>query len=420
MVEPLNGSYLLSLLRSRPFRAWSAVQAASVWNRTERSLRRAWYALLKGVFTALMDDADLYPGLWGRSWSWVWLLVPLMAGLFGGLAVLSAWSFQVRVGLPAAGPWFHVLALVTALGAMLGVTGALGPLPRLPKSQPWPIGKSARTGLAIIGPFLHPGCLLAMWVGLAAGTPWGFHSPGRGLLLIALPICSFRLSLALVALVKKTRRKGGFQLGSDPDAASAFRRLIWNLPESGLGWAGAGFVVALLMTGHMLLGFAALAYVWALVQANILRLEGPAASLVARWPATPELKLNARLSGVTQWAAKVGLAAWIALVVRCGPVAILPGALAILEAHWMGAALGLSASAAAPLEGWSLLSLQSLGMTVALGGLPSGWLLQASLSNPMAMGAQLAALALAWAMLQRSKRRVLSDWPAIQESLVEG
>lgn len=405
---------------SRPFRAWSAVQAASVWNRTERSLCRAWYALLKSAFLALMDDADLYPGLWGRSWSWIWLLVPLMAGLCTVFAMLAAWSFQVHSQLPAAGPWFHLPVLVAALGALLGLAGGLDPLPRLPQSQSWPIPNATRMGLALIGPFLHPGCLLAMGVGLAAAIPWGFHSLERCVLLLVLPVCSFRVSLALMGLTRKARRRGGFHLGAELDAASVFSRLIRSLPESGLGWVGSGLVAALLMTGHLLLGFAALSYVWALVQANILRLEGSAASLVARWPASPELKLNARLSGVTQWAAKVGVAAWIALVVRCGPVAILPGALALLEAHWTGAALGLSASAAAPLEGWSLLSLQSLGLSVVSGGLLSGCLLQATLSNPMVLGAQLATTVVAWAMLQRTKRRILSDWPAVQESLIEG
>lgn len=396
------------------------MQAASAWNRTERSLCRAWYALLKGAFTALMDDADLYPSLWGRSWSWVWLLVPLMAGLCAALAMLAAWSFQVRLQLPAAGPWFHLPMLVGGLGAALGVAGGLDALPRLPESQPWPIRHAAQVGMAVIGPFLHPGCLLAMGVGLAAAIPWGLHLPERCFLLFVLPVVSFRFSLALMTLLRKVRRKGGFHLGQNPDAATAFRRLIRSFPESGLGWVGSGLVAALLMTGHLLLGFAALSYVWALVQANILRLEGSAASLVARWPASPELKLNARLSGVTQWAAKVGVAAWIALVVRCGPVAILPGALALLEAHWTGAALGLSASAAAPLEGWSLLSLQSLGLSVVSGGLLSGCLLQATLSNPMVLGAQLATTVVAWAMLQRTKRRILSDWPAVQESLIEG
>lgn len=396
------------------------MQAASAWNRTERSLRRAWYALLKGAFTALMDDADLYPGLWGRTWSWVWLLVPLMASLCSGLVVLGIWSFQVRMQLPAAGPWVHVPVFLGALGALLGFAGGLDPLPRLPRSQPWPIGKAVRLLLDAAGPFLHPGCVLALLMGLAAGGPWLSDSLGRGLGLVALPVACFRIALAISGRLQAARRKRGLRLGTPSDAASDFRRLIERLPEKGLGWVGSGLVAALIMAGHVLLGFAALAYVWALVQANVLRLEGAAASLVARWPTTPAQKLDARLAGVARWALKAAVAAWIALIVRGGPVAILPGALALLEAHWTGAALGLSASAAAPLEGWSLLSLQSLGLAVVSGGLLSGWLLQASLANPMAMGAQLAATAIAWALLQRSKRRILSDWPAIQEGLIEG
>lgn len=405
---------------SRPFRAWVSVQSASVWNRTERSLCRAWYALLKGVFTALMDDADLYPGLWGRSWSWVWLLAPLMASLAAGLVVLGLWSFQVRAQLPAAGPWIHLPVFVVAIGASLGFAGGRDPLPRLPRSQPWPIGREARFRLEALGPFLHPGCLLALWVGLATGAPWMMGSIGRALALVALPVCAFRVALLMSSGLRRMGKKGGFHFGSGPDAVSDFRRLIQRLPERGLGWIGPGLVAALILTGHLLLGFAALAYVWALVQANVLRLEGTASSLMARWPAAPELKLNARLSGVARWALNAGLAGWIVLILRWGPAAILPGALALLQTHWMGAALGLGASAAAPLEGWSLLSLQSLGLAVALGGLPSGWLLQAALTNPMAMGAQLAATAMAWALLQRSKRRILSDWPAIQEGLIEG
>lgn len=391
-----------------------------MWNRTERSLRRAWYALLKGAFSALMDDADLYPVLWGRSWSWAWLLVPLVAGLCAGLGMLELWSFQVRMQLPAAGPWIHVPVFVGVLGALLGFAAGRDPLPRLAPSQPWPIGRAGGFWLEALGPFLHPGCLLALLVGLAAGAPWMIAFLARALGLVALSICAFRVSLALSSHLRGMRRKGGFHFGTSPDAASDFRRLIQRLPERGLGWIGSGLVAALFLTGHLVLGFAALAYVWALVQANVLRLEGAASSLMARWPTTPEFKLNARLSGVARWSLKAGLVGWIALVLRWGPVAILPGALAFLEVHWMGAALGLSASAAAPLEGWSLLSLQSLGLAVSLGGLPSGWLLQASLSNPMAMGAQIAAVAVAWALLQRSKRRVLADWPAVQEGLIEG
>ena len=403
-----------------PIQAWAAVQAASVWNATERALRRAWYAMLKGVFVALMDDADLYPFLWGRSWSWVWLLAPLAAALLAGLSMLALWSFQVRTHLPAAGPWLNLPMLVATLGALLGFAAGLDRLPGLPRSQPWPVSRALRLGLDTAGPFLHPGCLLALMVGLAAATPWVVASSAWGPLLLVLPVLLFRAGLELALPLRKVRRQGGFHLGSHPSAERTFRRLIRNLPGRGMGWLGLALVAALVSSGHLLVGFGALAYFWALVQADVLRLEGSAAALVALWPAAPQRKLDARLTGVAQWASKAGFGAWIALLLRFGPAALLPGALSLLEAHWMGAALGLSASAAAPLEGWSLLSLQSLGLAVSLGGLLPGWLLQNALASPWALLAQLLATALTWALLQRTKSRVLADWSAIQESLIEG
>lgn len=402
----------------RPFRAWTAVQAASVWNRTERDLRRAWHAFLKAAFVVLQDDADLYPWLWGRSWSWVWPLIPMLAGVFAGLMLLGLWSHQIHAGLPAAGPWRGVAIVTVLCAALLGLAVGVSASPEPSRTLPWPIERFQVGALRVIGPFLHPACLLSGLIGAVAAGPWMRSSPSRACLLFLLPVAVFRGGMALTALLRALPRPR-VRLTFGGSAASSLTRMFSRLPKRGPAWTGAALAASLLFHGDSIAGFAALSFTWSLTQADILRLEGRAASLVASLPLPIETKLDARLWGVARWASSSALAVLAMIVFRFGPAAILPGALALIQAHWSCAAVGLSSSALVSLDG-SLLSLQSLGFSALVGGAFSGWLFSSAMADPRAILAQAVALAFAWAMLQRARSRVVAHWPTIQERLVNG
>lgn len=396
------------------------MQSAAVWNRTERDLRRVWHTGLRGAFTVLQDDADLYPWLWGRSWSWIWLLVPLTASVLALLGVLALWSHQLQAGLPAAGPWSRLPLLMAMVASGLGLVAGLGAPPRLPEAMPWPITPGKARRIALLGPFLHPASGLAFLLGLASGLPWLAVHPLLGLGGVLLPLAVFRLTLGVSRFLPrlKGRQRSGMTVSKDPE--QALRSLFQRLLGRGLPLAGGGLAAYLAWNGDLVPALAILAFTGSLVQSDILRIERRAASLVALWPLAPERKLEARLAAVRRWAAPSATLVLAGLVFKFGAVGALPGILALLESHLTGAALGLTSSAATPLEAWSLWTFQSLGLSVVLAGLLPGWLLSRALASPAFLGAQIVAVGAAWSLLQRAKERVRVDWRAIQEALIEG
>jgi hypothetical protein len=192
--------------------------------------------------------------------------------------------------------------------------------------------------------------------------------------------------------------------------------------KGGGAMGGAGLLLALplLYLGHLISGFTALAFWWALVQADILRLEGRGAALMGALPIKAQTQVDARLHGLAAWSGLSAISALVVLVLRAGSLALLPGAMALVQMHLTGAALGLRASASAPLDGWSLLSIQSLGLMTVCGGTLSGWVMSQALADPSLIITQALLVGLAWILLRRARVRVLGAWAQIQEGLVQG
>lgn len=406
-----------------PLKAWADAQAASFWNRTERDLRRAWHGLLKGVFQVFQDDADLYVFLWGRSWSWIWPLIPLALAGASALALLGAWSFQIAHGLPAAGSWNRMPEGMTLLGLAMGLGSGVMGAARPPLAQPWPLRRSSAALLRFAGPFLHPACILCLMAGLVAAAPWVARRALFATALALLPLLAFRAGLAFSEFAKALRRPRVFRLAPDEGPEATLRRFFRQMaPREGGFFGRAGFVLALplLFRGDFLLGLSVLGFWWAIVQADILRLEGRNASLMASFPISAATQVDARIRGVAAWSSPSAVIAFAVMGLGTGPLALLPGAMALLQMNLTGAALGLLASASAPLDGASLMSLQNLGLLTLCGGTASGWLATQALSDPSVLILQALAAGLAWVLLRRARGRVLGNWPWIQESLIRG
>ena len=407
-----------------PFRAWVSVQSESVWNRTERDLLRGWYSFVKVIFHLLCDDADLYDFLWGRSLSWVWPLIPLSLAGLSTLAVVGIWSYQIAAGLPAAGSWRFLPEVMALLGLALGMGAGFHESPSLPMNQPWPLTRGNAMAIQMASPFLHPSCQLALLVGAVAAAPWAMrHAALFAITLVLLPILVYRAGLGLMALGKALYKPRRIQLASSEGPDATLRRFFRQMAGRGGGVVGrAGFLLALplLFHGAFILGFSLLGFCWAIVQADILRLEGRSVSLMASLPISAEVQVDARIRGVAIWSSPSAIAALAAMSLGYGPLALLPGAVALVQMHLTGAALGLLASASSPLDGSSLKTLQSLGLLTLCGGTVSGWLAVQALSDPSVIVLQVLALALSWILLRRARARVLGHWAWTIESLIRG
>ena len=405
-----------------PWLAWTSAQAASAWNRAERDLRQAWYGLLKPLFHLLQDDADLYVFLWGRTWSWLWPMVPVALAGGAALALLGMWSFQVRAGLPAAGPGRLLAEVVATLGMTLGVSPGFSGSSWLVLDHSWPLTRARAWVIRLTGSILHPACLMALLVGSVAAVPWlARPSGGFAILLALLPILAFWTCHGLLVLGKTLRRPRRVRLAASARTEATLRVFFRQMAGRDGGIFGrVGFVLTLplLFRGDFLLGFSVLGLWWALVQADILRLEGRSASLMASFPVPAEAQVNARILGVAEWSSPSAVIALTAVGLGAGPTALLPGAMALFQMNLTGAALGLLASASVPLDGCSLMSLQSLGMLTLCGGTASGWLARLAFTDPSVVVLQAFAVGLAWILLRRARGRVLGNWARIQENLI--
>ena len=396
------------------------MQSAFVWNRNERDLRRGWHTFLKGAFFALQDDADLYPMLWGESWSWVWPVIPIFLTGIASFFILGKWSYEVAHHVSAVDPWCRFPEVLMVLGLFLGLLAGFRGSPFFPMEQPWPLTNSQMRGLRLAGSFLHPASILGLILGWVAGFPWlldGRFVVGVGLIL--LPVVGFRAGLGLLSIskIKRFPRPMKFtrQVGVEQTLADLFKNMAGR---SGLGALGILLPIFLMVSSHLVLAFTALGYWWAIIQCDILRLEGGRSTLLALLPITPGTNVNARLRGVAQWASRSGAVVLLMLLVKFGPVMVLPGLAALVEMHLVGAAMGLWASASAPLDGWSLSSIQSVGLLTVVGGTTSGWLASLALEHPIFLLIQILVVLGGWLFLSRVRDQVVHEWTRVQERLM--
>lgn len=394
---------------------------ASVWNRTERDLRRGWHGFLKSAFLVLQDDADLYVGLWGKSWSWIWPLLPLALGGMALFTMLGLWSFQVSSGLAVAGPWWWIPEGTGLFGLLMGMAAGEGGLVSKSLQPSWPLTRLQKGRLRLVGPFLSPFAFLALVSGIVAAGPWCFHAGSMTVAaLVGLPIVAFRIGMGFRRLPSAARlwRVFGRSRPSDgPVNLDAFFQQMAGRTHAGR----VGFFIAipLFLTSHPILGFCALGFAWAMVQGDLLRLEGRGSTLVAFLPGSSKAKLDARLRGTARWSLPSALASLAALGFSLGPVGLLPGCLALLGTHLAGDAIGLWVSTMGPLAEWSLVSLQGLGLMTLVGGAASGWLFMEALRDPAILLVQAMLAAMAWLFLRRMRDQVIEGWAWIQEGLIQ-